>query len=310
MQPSKNRRTEAFTLVELLIAAVIGAALIAVAVVGFATFASLPGPGGAQNVTLPGGTIGNFYGSNSSFLTLGPNPNYFQAAQARRMKDRLSADAAASSAVFCLGRNVPGTPALRPAALAIEDEDFRQRATPSDFRNLLAETDSDLGAAFPADQSGALLGMSNATIFMVGTLASISEYTNTLTIPVVYEVDFVPTVEPAGGTVASVRRYSGTNRSVPTDYYHVFYPEESNGGDGFRPLAAFFGRRAAAGGEVDPFAVAANQPFTFVWWPDPMVSRLGGGNIPSASSDSARDNYSNMAERTSLFTVLPAFPPL
>lgn len=310
MKPTKNRRIEAFTLVELLIAAAIGAALIAVAVVAFATFASLPGPGGSQNVTLPGAAIGNFYGSNSSFITIGPNPNYFQAAQARRLKDRLSADAAASSAVFCLGRNVSGAPGLRPATLAIEGEDFRERATPSDFRNLLAEVDSGLGDAFPADQSGALLDMSNATIFMVGTLASISEYTNTLTIPVIYEVDFVPTIAPSGGTFASVRRYSGTNRSVPTDYYHVFYPEESNGSDGFRPLAAFFGRQAAAAEEDDPFAVAVNQPFTFVWWPDPMVPRLGAGNIPSPSPDSARDNYSNMAERTSLFTVLPAFPPL
>jgi hypothetical protein len=122
-------------------------------------------------------------------------------------------------------------------------------------------------------------------------------------------MDFVPSVEPAGGTVASVRRYSGTNTSVPTDYYHVFYPGTANGTDGFRPLAVFFGRTAADEDGNDPFAVAVNQPFTFVWWPDPLVSRLGGGAVP-VSSTNARGNYSNMAGRTSLFFVLPAFPSL
>jgi hypothetical protein len=310
MNPPKNRRTEAFTLVELLIAAVIGAAVISVGVVAFATFAALPGTGGAVNVTLPAGIIDDFYGSDSSFITIGPNPNYFQSAQARRMKDRLAADTSAASAVFCLGRNVSGNPSLRPSALAIGQEDFRQHATPSDFRGFLARIDSGLGDVFPQNQNGALLGTANATIFMVGTLASVGEYSNTLTVPVVYEIDFVPTVEPAGGTVASVRRYSGTNRSVPTDYYHAYYPGEANGSDGFRPLGAFFGRSAADEAGSDPFARAINQPFTFVWWPDPLVSRLGAGNVPAASSVSARANYSNMADRTSLFSVLPAFPPL
>jgi len=310
MNLPKNRRIEAFTLIELLIAAAIGSAVIAVGVIAFATFAALPGAGGATNVSLPSGIIDDFYGTESSFITIGPNPNYFQSAQARRMKDRLSADASAASAVFCLGRNASGNPSLRPSALAIGQEDFRQHATPSAFRSFLARIDSGLGDVFPQDQSGALLGTANATIFMVGTLASVGEYSNSLTIPVVYEIDFVPTVEPAGGTVASVRRYSGTNRSVPTDYYHAYYPGETNGSDGFRPLGAFFGRQAADDSGSDPFAKAINQPFTFVWWPDPLVSTLGAENIPTASSESARANYSNMAERTSLFSVLPTFPPL
>jgi hypothetical protein len=93
---------------------------------------------------------------------------------------------------------------------------------------------------------------------------------------------------------------------VPTDYYHLYFPEEANGSDGFRPIAAFFGRRAAGGG---PFARAENQPFTFVWWPDPLVSKLGAGAVPITSTN-ARAHYGNMAGRTSLFFVLPAFPSL
>jgi prepilin-type N-terminal cleavage/methylation domain-containing protein len=306
MKRPGNKTTEGFTLVELLVAAAIGAALIAAAVVGFGVVSGLSMRGGNVNVTLPGNTVADFYGTNSPFITLGANPNYFQAAQARRMKDRLMADVSAASAVFCLGRNVSGRPALRPVAFDITSRvDFRTNATPSTFRDFMVSLDSGFDSVFPEQQDGALLQTTNASIFIIGTLTNTSDYTNRLTVQATYEVDFVSTVEPAGGTLASVRRY-GTNMSVPTDYYHLYYPEEINGSDGFRPVAAFFGRWAAGQG---PFARATNQPFTFVWWPDPLVSKLGGGTVPTTSTN-ARAHYSNMAGRTSLFMVLPAFPPL
>ena len=66
---------------------------------------------------------------------------------------------------------------------------------------------------------------------------------------------------------------------------------------------------AADDDDNDPFAVAVNQPFTFVWWPDPLLSSLGGSAVPPLSNN-ARANYSNMAGRTSFFFVLPAFPSL
>lgn len=310
MNLHERKAISGFTLVELLVAAAIGAALIAAAVIGFGVVSSLPLRQGTVNVSLPSGVIANFYGTNFATLTLGPNPNYFQAAQARRMKDRLMSDVAASSAVFCLGRNVSGTPALRPAEIAVPGgTDFRSHSTPSTFRAFLASADATLGSAFPAQQDGALRNTTNASIYVVGTLASVSDYTNRLAILATYEMDFVPTVSPTGGTVASVRRYSGTNTSVPTDYYHVYYPEAANGSDGFRPLAAFFGRAAADDDDNDPFAVAVNQPFTFVWWPDPLVSSLGAGQVPGSSTNT-RANYANMAGRTSMFFVLPAFPSL
>lgn len=310
MNLHERKAISGFTLVELLVAAAIGAALIAAAVVGFGVVSSLPLRQGTVNVSLPSGVIANFYGTNLTSLTLGPNPNYFQAAQARRMKNRLMSDVAASSAVFCLGRNVSGSPALRPAEIAVPGgTDFRSHSTPSTFRAFLASADATLGSAFPAQQDGALRNTTNASIYVVGTLASVSDYTNRLTVLATYEMDFVPTSSPTGGTVASVRRYSGTNTSVPTDYYHVYYAEAANGSDGFRPLAAFFGRAAADDDDNDPFAVAVNQPFTFVWWPDPLVSSLGAGQVPGSSTNT-RANYANMAGRTSLFFVLPAFPSL
>jgi hypothetical protein len=310
MRQPTNRTSAALTLVELLVAAAIGAAVISAAVIGFGIVAQSPLRQALVNVTLPTGVIENFYGTNLPSLTLGANPNYFQAAQARRMKDRLMADVSASSAVFCLGRNVSGAPRLRPDELAVPPAtDFRMHSTPSAFRDFLVLVDSDFGDVFPAAQHGALLDVTNATVYCLGTLASVSDFTNRMTVLATYEVDFVPSVEPAG-TVASVRRYSGTNNAVPTDYYHVFYPGELNGGDGFRPVAAFFGRQAASAEGNDPFARAVNQPFTFLWWPDPLMSRLGGPAIPAVASDSARANYTNMAGRTSFFFVLPAFPSL
>ena len=292
----------------MLLAAAIGAALIAAAVIGFGVVSGLSLRQGTVNVTLPGSTISDFYGSGSSFITIGSNPNYFQAAQARRMKDRLMSDVSAASAVFCLGRSELASPSIRPSELAVPaDTDFRTNATPSTFRNFLVAADSGFASVFPEQQDGALLGTENASIYVVGTLANAAIVSNALTILATYEIDFVPTVDPSGGTVASVRRYSGTNNTVPTDYYHAYYPEEGNGANGFRPVASFFGRKAAG---TNAFAVAVNQPFTFVWWPDPMVSRLSGGAVPAGSDASARANYTNMAARTSFFFVLPAFPSL
>lgn len=302
---------EAFTLVEILVAAAIGAAVITAAVIGFGVISQSPLRQGVVNVVLPAGTVSNLYGVNTNFITLGANPNYFQAAQARRMKDRLITDAAAASAVFCLGRNAQGNAATRTHALNLSDRrDFRIDATPRGFRDFLLELDGNLEDIFPEEQGGAQLATSNASLFIVGTLSNILDDSNTLTILATYEIDFVSTQDPPGGTLASVRRYSGTNTSVPTDYYHVYYPGETNGVDGFRPVSAFFGRAAADSGGNDPFAVATNHPFTFLWWPDPLVSKLGAGVVPTASADSPRANYSNMAERTSLFFVLPTFPPL
>jgi prepilin-type N-terminal cleavage/methylation domain-containing protein len=251
--PPIQRKSRGFTLVELLVAAAIGAALITAAVVGFGVISNISAESGSVNLELPSGAVSDLYGAGSGFITVGANPNYFQGIQARLLKDRLVKDAASGTAIFCLGRDFRGSPAIRPGSLAVQQgTDFRAISSPDAF----------------------------------------------------YEVDFVPTSEPSGGTLATVRRFSGTNRVVPTDYYHAYYPREDNGANGFRPLAAHFPRAAAGGGAF----AAENYPFTFVWWPDPLVSRLEGAAVPSGSG--VPSSYANMAGRTGLFFVLPTFPPL
>jgi hypothetical protein len=297
------KESDAFTLVELLIAAAIGAAIITAAVVGFGVISNLSSGGGSSNVELPGGAISDLYGADSSFITVGANPNYFQGIQARQLKDRLVRDVAAGTAVFCLGRDFRGSPAIRPLSLPVQpNTDFRNSASPDAFRDSFS---AQLGS-FPSGQSGALSWARNVSVFVLGTLDNVLQSSNNLAVLAIYEVDFVPTTEPSGGTFASVRRFSGTNNAVPTDYYHAFYPGEANGANGFRPLAAFFPRSAAAEGGA--FALANNRPFSFLWWPDPLVSKLEGAAVPSGST--VPGSYANMSDRTGLFFVLPTFPPL
>jgi hypothetical protein len=191
---------------------------------------------------------------------------------------------------------------VRPDSLSVgQGIDFREVTSPGAFR----DTFEGQLEAFPSGQEGALNWARNASIFVLGTLDNVLQSSNNLAVLAVYEVDFVSTSEPAGGTFASVRRFSGTNNAVPTDYYHAFYPGEGNGANGFRPIGAFFPRAAAGGGA---FGAATNLPFSFVWWPDPLVSKLEGDSVPSASG--VPSSYANMAGRTGLFFVLPTFPPL
>lgn len=287
----------------MLMAAAIGAVVITAAVIGFATVSGVSTKGGRVDVRLPGGVHSAMYGSDASYVTMWPNPSYTEAAKARLLRDRLLEDVSTATAVFCLGRS--GAGGVRPAQISITStnwQDLRSCATPADFRRFLVDNNVSGASAFAENQTGPL-ATENATIFVLGGLQSQDEGNSTLRMVATYEVDFVAAASPAG-TYASVRRYDPDNSSVPSDYYHVFYPGEDNGVGGFRPLAVSFGRQAAGG----TYNIAPNHPFTFLWWPDPLVSRLGGASIPATGGSPVRSAFANMAGRTSLFTVVPTFP--
>jgi len=292
-----------FSLVEMLVAAALGAAVIAAAVIGFAVISGASTRGGRIDVQLPGETHSILYGSAASYVTMWPNPSYAEAAKARLLRDKLIEDVSAATAVFCLGRN--GAGGVRPSQIPITSpgwNDLRACATPAAFRQFLIDNNAAGADVFAENQSGPL-SAANATIFILGGLTSQDFGNNTLRTVATYEVDFVATTSPAG-VYASVRRYDPDNSAVPTDFYHVFYPGESNGSAGFRPLAVHFGRAAAGG----TYNIAPNHPFTFLWWPDPLVSRLSGPIVPSSGGSLLRSAYANMAGRTSLFMVVPTFP--
>lgn len=297
-----------FSLVELLVAAGIGAAVITAAVIAFAVVSGASTRGGRVDVQLPGQTHTHLYGSSAGYVTMWPNPNYAEAAKARLLRDKLMEDVSASTAVFALGRNGIWTNARIGAVTNfLASTDLRDFATPSGFRQFLVTNNVTGATAFGTNQTGPLTA-TNATIFVVGGLesqnfAAGTNNRNSLRMVATYEVDFVAASSPSG-TYVSVRRYDPDNGSVPTDYYHAFYPGENNSANGFRPVAAHFGRQAAGGS----YGAAPNQPFTFLWWPDPLVSRLHGGAVPTAGGTPLRSAYANMAGRTSLFTVVPTFP--
>lgn len=298
-----NSLSPAFSLVELLMAAALGAAVITAAVIGFAVVSGAATRGGRVDVQLPAATHNAFYGSGASYVTMWPNPSYAEAAKARVLRDKLMEDVSSATAVFCLGRG--GAGGVRPSVINVTAAawtDLRACATPSAFRQLLIDNNAAGAGVFAENQTGPL-ATANATIFVVGGLQSQDFGANTLRMVATYEIDFVATTTPAG-VYASVRRYGTQSSSVPTDFYHVFYPGEDNGAGGFRPLAVQFGRQGGGG----PYDVAPNHPFLFLWWPDPLVSKLGGPAVPAAGTSPLRAAYSNMAARTSLFTVVPTFP--
>lgn len=301
-------RNSGLTLVELLVAVAIAAGLMMVAVISFGVLTQTQVRGGRVDVAINPQTHALFYGSEALYITMGQNANYFQAAQAMQLKDRLMADVDAASAVFCLGRN--GLGGVRPAELTLTNSvDLRTVATPSDFRSLLVGALGAGAEVFAPDQSGALTN-TNASIFLVAGAAPTVAPTNavtTLRMVATYEIDFVTTTNPAG-TFATVRRYVGGG-ATPTDFYHAFFADEANTVGGFRPLAAFFGRQGSSVGGA--FSVAPNRPFTFVWWPDPAAGSLQSrAPVPVSTPGSPREKYGNMSGRTSLFFVLPAFPAL
>jgi len=307
VKPRAFNRRSGLTFVEILVAAAVGAVIIAAAVVGFGTF----GLGSARTqfnqVELPAEAQQTFYGSAQPYITVGGNPNFFEAARARQMAEKLSADTAAASAVFVLGRE--GLGGVRPESIPVAaGTDLREISSPAAFRDFMAIALPSSAGVFDGDDQAGALTAPNASIFVIEALPNPSLQANQLNILAVYEVDFVETSSP-DGTFASVRRYA-QGEPVPTHEYFVFYPGDDNGEGGFRPLGAFFGRRdLATEGSPDPYMLAPNRPFSFAWWPDPLVPYLSNTSAPGAA-DAPRGDYANMAGRTSLFFVLPTFPGL
>lgn len=312
MKRENTPTNSGFTFVEVLVAVVVAALLITAAVIGFSTILQVPTRSGRIDVYLDRAVLTNFYGASfsGSYVTMALNPNYVQGVEARRMKDRLASDISSATAVFCLGRNQRVASSQRPSQLQVTNTDLRNVATPSDFRNFLTNTPalSDAALIFAGNTNG-VLTQSNSSLFVLGGLDSTGQGgTNKIDVIASYEVDFVPATSPQG-TYATVRRYAGTSPE-PTDYYHVFYPGETNAGSAaFRPLGAFFGRFIAPGTGTPLQITNVTNPFSFVWWPDPLSSSLSNRSVVSWSTGAAvRSNYANMGGRTSLFFAIPVFP--
>lgn len=292
-----REQTQGFTFVELLVAIVVGAAVLTAAVIGFGTLANIrPGPAGATlDVTLPSGTLQNFYGMTNPVISVEPAPSLGEVARAESLREMLERDIGKAVAVYCLARN--GRSAVRPTNISIPvGMDGRSLESPEAFRALV-----DPGGSTFAPYVGAATNLLNTSLFILAP----SESASGLRVQSIYEMDIVQATQPAG-FYASVRRYHG---GLVSAFYHVFYPQSAAV---FRPPVAFFERSALSTGSINitnAFRGAANRPFYFVWWPDPMQVRLPT-NVPAAFATNARSVYSHLGLATSYFLVLPAFPAL
>jgi len=304
------------TFVEILVAGAIAALTLTVAIMVYATLLNSPArsPGAETLSSLSSAMMTDFYDTTNTTLSVPVAPNYGAAAAAQALHSQLETDIASATAIYSLARN--GRSTVRPTEIAgLSDEVARSVITPEDFRQHLE--DSSLSGVSGAagiftSYSGAASGLTNTSLFVLGP----STNSSAAAVNAVYEMDFVEVSDPPG-IYASVRRYPSAQGTTGYDFYHVFYrndPGRFGLGDtnNFQPPTVFFGRQITTNGVAtdDRFRVAENRPFYYLWWPDPAAPRLYSTRAFTGGTNSARSTYSDMAGRTSLFFVIPAFPAL
>jgi len=277
---SRHDQFPGFTYVELIVAISIAAGVLTAAVMAFGTISGTKIVSiRSENITLGTSVLTNFFASTNPLISVPQAPNYGALAQAEIMRERLHQDLSSSVASFLLGRD--GLNSTRVETITFTN-DGRTIMTPMAFRGLLTNS-SD----FSSSATNALQTV-NSSLYILNA----STTNDTLRIRCVYETDFVPIASPLG-VYASVRRYQGVQL---TDYYHIFYPGQTNT---FRPAGYVFNRGTVNG-------VNVSRPFYLLWWPDPLARLL-----PSVTSGGqARAGYTNMANQTPYFFVIPAFPAL
>lgn len=300
------RHHAGFSLIELLVATALAAAIITTAVMIYQSLAASDALRQGWGTVTVGAPLASFYGGTATTIDASFAPSYGCAAQAEIVRQQFIDDLQHASAVFCLGRN--GVNAIHPSSIPVSAT-FRGDSldTPEKFRQFLATAIPASASTFTA-YSGASTA-TNASIFILvpsatPNAAATPPVLPTLSVLAVYDIDLTPTTSPAG-TYASVIRHVG---GTLTDYYDVFY-SASAGTFAFNPLVVCFGRADA--NSADPFRQqAAERPFYFVWWPDPAAHTLEAFSNPDSGATAPRSAYAAMGGRTAFFFVVPMFPAL
>lgn len=302
-----------FSLIELLVAVAITAAVITTAVMIYQNLTASSSARTSYDTVEVGASLPIFFGQGGTSLDAYFAPSYGRAAAAEFVRDQFIEDLQSASAVFCLGREVANT--IHPTEIEIPSTlRGNNLDSPSAFR-------SQLAAAIPAsasifvDYRGASMA-TNASIFILKpspvpqSAASGTEVLPSLSVFAVYDIDLTPTTSPEG-TYVSVKRYQSSEE--PTDYYDVFYAK-SSGTVAFKPLVVCFERSARRvrdeGNDIDRLKQAGERPFYFIWWPDPAAPTLEAFSEPEYSDNDPRSSYAAMGGRTAFFFAVPMFPSL
>lgn len=312
-----RRFISGFTAAEMLVATAIAAAVIGAATLAYSTV--MRGQRqltGIATVRLPSGAQNNFYAINSTNITSYTAPNFGCVARAESMREKFVADTAQAIGVYCLYRANNTWNTIRPATIP-SPAYGTVLDTPEAFRAYLATAVPASATVFTSYRNYGTTP--NVSIFILGYSANAS------TIPVlaVYDMDFVQATNPNGngtviGTYAAVRRYVS---GALTSYYDVIYPVATGQTESWAPPVVAFERRsrlAVAEGStsIDRFKVAAEQPFYFIFWPDPAADSLAiplnalpGGTLNGGfATTDPRRAYNHMAGRTSFMFTVPLFP--
>lgn len=324
-----------FSTLELLVVLALGAVILSGVMVTYGTLmAGRTNISETMEVTLPVARATNFFGAGApNIRTIPVAPSYGALARAEKLREEFNRDALAAASIFCLYRRTAVvTNTLRYNWFPYNAATDGQIDSPTAFYNLLVrkypgaatifEVPANPGAAAPPSK----VPDAHATIFMTSFTAD----SDKLAILATYEVD-VSRYEAAKpwGFYASVRKYSynasnlSALESAFVSGFEVFYQPSLRvvtsptqfATDGFNPLFIMFDRavrRSVVEDSVlgrDRFKVAAEQPFYFIWWPDPAMTDLGSMPL-SGQPREARRAYNHMGGRTSFMFTVPMFPAL
>jgi hypothetical protein len=310
--------TSGFTAAEMLVTTAIAAVVIGAASLAFSTVTR----GQRQftqtaTVRLPNGALNNFYGIPGTNTSTYIAPNFGSVAYAESMREKFIADTAQAIAVFCLYRAPNTWNTVRPATIPAPAYGVTLD-TPEAFRAWLATAVPASSSVFTSYRN---TGTSpNISIFVLGY----SQNATTIPVLAVYDMDFVQATNPNGtgaviGTYACVRRYVSGSL---TAYYDVVYPTAPAGQtESWAPPVVAFERRSRlavteGATTIDRFKIAAEQPFYFIFWPDPARDSLalplnaapGSTLNGSYATNDPRRAYNHMAGRTSFMFTVPMFP--
>lgn len=317
-----------FTSVELLLVLALSAVVIGGAVVSYGTLVKSQ-PSVSSVVTVPLGLtrMQNFYGLSTTTLNAAMAPQYGALSQAEELREQFVTDTLSATAVYCLPRD--GMNTWRPSIIAYNPALHDELDTPQKFRVHIIATSGVPDTLYRDYRNPLNDGTSvpqNASIFVLGY----SKYAGYLKVNAIYDIDvirFTGTTEP-NGLHASVKRYAdAASSSTPSTLvymggYDVFFapsvPNPTNASqwatDGFAPLFITFERATRLAlretpATIERFKRAAERPFYFIWWPDPVMRHLGPVANTVATTD-PRHAYNQMAGRTSFMFTVPMFPAL
>jgi hypothetical protein len=313
-----RRTTSGFTAAEMLVATAIAAVVVGAAALAFGTLTR----GQRQftqtaNVRLPAGALTNFYNVSGTNVATYMAPNFGSVARAESLREKFIADATQGIGVYCLSRANGSWNTIRPATIPSPAYGVTLD-TPEAFRTWLATSVPASATVFTSYRNTG--ATPNISIFILGY----SQTAATIPVLAVYDMDFVQATNPNGtgtviGTYAAVRRYVS---GALTAYYDIVYPTAAAGEiESWTPPVVAFERRsrlAVAEGSttIDRFKVAAEQPFYFIFWPDPAQESLAlpPNAAPSSvlngsyAATDPRRAYNHMAGRTSYMFSIPMFP--